>query len=271
MNYLAKPFDNIHIRQAFELALNKDAIVSAIFKGRETPTCHIIPAGMFGYNPNLQCPDGAPTAGDATKAKALLQQGMQEEGYTSIAQMPPIKITYESGSPDLANEVTTAIGMWQRNLGVTVGTSIIDFNTLLTATANTTGKSPAQGGLQMWALGWIADYPDPQDWTTLLFGAGSSSNNWNYGNNNCTCAAAQQANQAAMTAADSITDPTARAAAVNKIEQEMVNEVAWLSTVPISYGPAAQIVCGRLYAECTRQHSSAGLGTHLHHSALIVA
>ncbi|MGI9057612.1 MAG: peptide ABC transporter substrate-binding protein [Ktedonobacteraceae bacterium] len=229
MNYLAKPFDNIHIRQAFELALNKDAITTAIYKGRYTPTCHIIPAGMYGYNPNLQCPGGAPTAGDATKAKALLQQGMQEEGYSSIAQMPPIKFTLESGSPDLANEVTTAIGMWQRNLGVTVGTSIVDFNTLLTATANSTGKSPAQGGLQMWALGWIADYPDPQDWVTLQFGLGQASNNWNYGNNNCTCAAAQKANQTAMTAADANSDPTARAAAYNKIEQELVNEVAWLS------------------------------------------
>jgi len=229
MNYLAKPFDNIHIRQAFELALNKDAITTAIWKGRYTPTCHIIPAGMYGYNANLQCPGGAPTAGDATKAKALLQQGMQEEGYSSISQIPPIKFTLESGSPDLANEVTTAIGMWQRNLGITVGTSIIDFNTLLTATSGTTGKSPAQGGLQMWALGWIADYPDPQDWTTLLFGLNSPNNNWNYGNNNCTCAADQKANQAAMTAADAMTDPTARAAAYNKIEQEMVNEVAWLS------------------------------------------
>lgn len=229
MNYLAKPFDNIHIRQAFELALNKDAITTAIYKGRYTPTCHIIPEGMYGYNPNLQCPGGAPTAGDATKAKALLQQGMQEEGYSSIAQMPPIKFTLESGSPDLANEVTTAIGMWQRNLGVTVGTSIVDFNTLLTATANSTGKSPAQGGLQMWALGWIADYPDPQDWITLQFGLGQASNNWNYGNNNCTCAADQKANQTAMTAADANSDPTARAAAYNKIEQELVNEVAWLS------------------------------------------
>ena len=195
---------------------------------------------------------------------------MQEEGYSSIAQLPPIKFTFESGSPDLANEVTTSIGMWQRNLGVTVGTSVVDFNTLLTATANTTGKSPAQGGLQMWALGWIADYPDPQDWTTLLFGAGSSSNNWNYGNNNCTSAAAQQANQAAMAAADVNLDPTARPAAINKIEQEMVNEVAWLSLYQSPYGPAAQNVCGRLYAEHSGQHSSSGLGTHLYHSALIV-
>lgn len=238
MNYLAKPFDNIHIRQAFELALNKSAITTAIYKGRYSPTCHIVPAGMYGYDANLQCPGGATGAGDATKAKALLQQGLQEEGYSSVSQLPQIKFTLESGSPDLANEVTTAIGMWQRNLGITVGTSIIDFNTLLTATSGTTGKSPAQGGLQMWALGWAADYPDPQDWITLQFGVNESYNEWNYGNNNGSTAADQKANQAAMTAADAMSDPTARAAAYNKIEQELVNEVAWLS---MFQSPAARL------------------------------
>src|SRR5258708_30515988 len=74
MNYLAKPLDNIHIRQAFELTINKDALINAVWKGGYTPTCHIVPQGMPGYNPNLTCPGGAPTAGDTAKAKALFQQ-----------------------------------------------------------------------------------------------------------------------------------------------------------------------------------------------------
>jgi peptide/nickel transport system substrate-binding protein/oligopeptide transport system substrate-binding protein len=230
MNYLAKPFDNIHIRQAFELALNKDVIINAVYKGRFTPTCHIVPQGMYGYDASLTCPDGTTTKGDATKAKALLQQGMQEEGYSSVSQIPPIKMTYETGSPDLDNEITTAIGMWKQVLGITVTTATLDFAPLLTAESATTGKSPAQGGLQMWAAGWGADYPDPQDWLTLQFGDGQPYNEFNYGNNNGANAAQQQANQKAMDAADVIVnDPTARAAAYNKAEQELVNEVAWLS------------------------------------------
>ena len=233
MNYNAKPFDNIHIRQAFELALNKDAIIKAVWKGRFVPTCHIVPQGMPGYDTSLTCPDGAPTAGDATKAKALFQQGLQEEGYSSASQLPPIKMTYESGSPDLANEITTAIGMWQQVLGVTVGTATLDFGPLLTAESatwcQTTYTKCTGKGLQMWSAGWGADYPDPQDWLTLQFGDGQPYNEFNYGNNPGSTVAQQQANQQAMDAADVATDNTSRMAAYNKAEQELVNEVAWLS------------------------------------------
>lgn len=229
MNYLAKPFDNIHIRQAFELAINKDALINAVWKGRYTPTCHIVPQGMPGYNASLTCPEGAPTAGDTAKAKSLFQQGLQEEGYSSASQLPPIKATYETGSPDLANEVTTLASMWQQVLGVTIGTATMDFGPLLTAESATTGKSPAQGGLQMWFAGWGADYPDPQDWLTLQFGDNQPYNEFNYGNNNGANAADQKANQQAMDAADvMINQDAARYAAYNKAEQELVNEVAWL-------------------------------------------
>ena len=234
MNFLAKPFDNVHIRQAFELAINKDAMINAVWKGRFTPTCHIVPEGMPGYDPNLTCPGGAPTAGDTTKAKALFAQGMQEEGYSSVSQLPPLKMTYASGSPDTANEITTVIGMWQNVLGVTVTTATMDFGPLLTAesatTCNQTDLTKCVGkGLQMWSAGWGADYPDPQDWLTLQFGDNQPYNEFNYGNNLGTTAADQRANQQAMDAADVMTDNTARMAAYNTAEQKLVNDVTWLS------------------------------------------
>src|SRR5258707_3885855 len=80
MNLLVKPFDNIKIRQAFELAINKDLIVQSVWKNSLIPTNHIVPKGQPGYTPNLTGPDGvASTAGDPTKAKALFTAGLQEE------------------------------------------------------------------------------------------------------------------------------------------------------------------------------------------------
>ncbi|MEO7020496.1 MAG: ABC transporter substrate-binding protein, partial [Ktedonobacteraceae bacterium] len=108
MNYLAKPFDNIKIRQAFELAINKDVLNTSILKGTDIPTCHIVPAGMPGYNADLKCPGGAPTKGDPTMAMSLLQAGMAEEGITSL---PPIKITYSTG-PTLGLLMTAIRQMW---------------------------------------------------------------------------------------------------------------------------------------------------------------
>jgi peptide/nickel transport system substrate-binding protein/oligopeptide transport system substrate-binding protein len=226
MNYLVKPFDNIHIRQAFALAINKDLIVHSVYKDTLIATNHIVPKGMPGYYPNLTGPDGVTnTSGDTTKAKALFQQGLQEEGWSSVSQMPPIKLTYNSGNPDLDNEIAALVQMWQTTLGVSVKANPEDFNKLLTDTEAALNNP---NGLQFWGIAWIADYPDPQDWTTLQFGAGAPYNQINYGQNHSADAAQQQQTQQALAAADINPDNTSRMQAYNQAEQQLVNDVAWL-------------------------------------------
>ncbi len=227
MNYLVKPFDNIKIRQAFELAINKDLIVKTVYKDVGIPTNHIVPKGMPGYNPNLTGPDGvASTAGDPTKAKALFQAGLQEEGMT-LATLPPIRFTFSSGSKDLENEIAAVQQMWQNVLGVSVKTDEIDFNKLL---AETEAANNNPHGLQFWQIGWIADYPDPQDWTTLQFDKGAPYNQQNYGQNNTSDAAMQQQTQQLLEQADINPDQNARLQKYNQAEQQLVNDVVWLPT-----------------------------------------
>ncbi len=232
MNYLYKPFDNLHMRQAFGLAVNKNIISTAIYNGARTPTCHIIPQGMPGYNAHLQCPAGASTRGDVAKAKALFQQGLKEEGLT-LATFPPVKITYQSNTPALDNEITTMRQEWQQALGVNVTTQVMDFVPLLQAEAKTscTQNDPAKcqnQGLQMWAAAWGADYPDPQDWTTLQFDQNAPNNQVNYGQNLAATAKAQQQLQIEMEKADVESNQSARLAKYNQIEQQLVNDVAWM-------------------------------------------
>src|SRR5258708_8697507 len=160
MSYQVKPFDNIHIRQAFALAVNKEAIVHAIWKDLYLPTNHIVPQGMPGYNPNLTGPDGTKsTSGNPAKARALFQQGLQEEGWTSVAQVPTIKLTYATGQAETVNEVTTITQMWQNVLGVSVKPDPIDFNRELSEIFTNT--------LQFLLIDCIADYPDVQVLMTL--------------------------------------------------------------------------------------------------------
>ena len=244
MNYLAKPFDNIHIRQAFAIALNKDVINQAIYKGQYIPTCHIVPSGMPGYNPNIQCPGGVTTAGDATKAKQLFDQGMQEEGYT-LASFPTVTMTYPSGSADRDNQITTARQMWKTTLGIDVKAQAIDFNQLVTDLTNAINNPK---GLQMWAIGWIADYPDPQDWTTLQFDKGSANNYFNYGQNNSADAAQQQQVQQQLEQADVTTNATQRLQMYNQAEQQLVNDVAWLPIYQESFSRLVKsYVIGRVF------------------------
>src|SRR5581483_11625514 len=88
MNYKSPPFDNLQIRQAFALAIDKKSIAQNVWKNTVIPTNHIIPQGMPGYNPNLTGPGGTNAlTGNPKEAQALLQQGLQEEHWTSVSQI----------------------------------------------------------------------------------------------------------------------------------------------------------------------------------------
>ncbi|GAC1388856.1 MAG: ABC transporter substrate-binding protein [Ktedonobacteraceae bacterium] len=226
MNYLVKPFDNIKVRQAFDLALNKDEIVHAVYKDTLVASNHIVPKGMPGYTANLKAPDGTTsTAGNPTKAKQLLTEGLQEEGMT-IASLPPITVYSSSaGSPDVRNEFAAEQQMWQSALGVTIKFQDEDFNKLLSDITNATNNPK---GIAFWGIAWIADYPDPQDWTTLQFDNGSPNNNMNYGQNSGATAAAQKTVQQQLEAADANTNAAARIPQYNTAEQQLINDVAWL-------------------------------------------
>lgn len=226
MNYLQKPFDNIHIRQAFALAIDKTAIVNKVWKGTLLPTNHIVPQDMAAYNPQLTGTDGTQSLkGNPSQAKALLLQGLQEEKWSSVTQMPPIKLTYAIDVSNFNAEAAAMISMWQSVLGVTVAADPITFNTLLGKIAATTGNA---NGLQFWGFAWIAEYPDPQDWLTFQFDKGVPNNNMNYGQNGSSDAAKQQTIQQQLEAADTNSDEQARLQAYQQAEQQLINDVAWM-------------------------------------------
>jgi len=233
MNYLLRTFNNIHIRQAFALAINKDLIVKSAWKNTYLATNHIVPKGMTGYNADLTGPDGTTsTSGNQDEAKRLFEQGLQEEQMT-LATFPSIRFTYTQTSQDTANEVATVIEMWQTVLGVNIEPHPVDKTELFTAVANTTGNT----NLQLWRVDWIADYPDPQDWLSLQFGKGASNNNVNYGQNQSSDASQQLVMQQQMEQADGMGDQDARIKVYNQVEQQLVNDVAWLpiEQVTVSY------------------------------------
>jgi peptide/nickel transport system substrate-binding protein/oligopeptide transport system substrate-binding protein len=226
MNYLVKPFDNVHIRQAFALAIDKTAIARNVWKNSVIPTNHIVPQGINDYNPRLTSPDDTPgLTGDATKAQALLKQGMQEEGWPSIAQIPPITLTYASTVAGTDQEVADLIQDWKNVLQITVTANAVDSSTLLDRVVASTNNP---NGLQMWGLTWTGEYADPHDWLTEQFGQGAIYNNMNYGQNSSSAASQQQAIQQMLGTADSSMDENAHLQDYQQAEQQLVNDVAWL-------------------------------------------
>lgn len=226
MNYLAKPFDNIHIRQAFALAIDKTAIAKNAWKGTVIPTNHIVPQGMDGYNAQLKGPDGTQSlSGNAAAAQKLLQQGLQEEHWTNVAQMPPIHLTYVTGVDSFNQEVMALQQDWQRTLHIQVIADPVDYTTLLDRVTAATGN---ENGIQMWGLAWVGEYPDLQDWLSLQFGRGSTNNNMNYGENSSATAALQQETQKTLEQADASQNGPARLQSYQRAEQQIINDVGWL-------------------------------------------
>nr|BBH85776.1 oligopeptide-binding protein OppA [Thermosporothrix sp. COM3] len=226
MNYLVKPFDNLKVRQAFDLAIDKDSIANSVYKGAVIPTNHIVPANMPGYNENLTGPQGVKTTkGDPALAKKLFEEGLKESNMTR-ADFPQITLTFASrGSADIRNEASAVQQMWSQVLGVNIKLDDVDYNKLLTE-RNRTVNNP--DGMQMWQLTWGADYPDPQNWLTLLFGKGSPKNAMNYGQNNSPMAQEQQENQKLMEQADANQNEEQRMQQYHQAEQALVNDVVWI-------------------------------------------
>ncbi len=242
MNYLVKPFDNIKIRQAFALALNKDLIAARVYTDSAIASNHIIPTGIPGFNANLTGPAGMRgAAGNAATAKKLFNAGLREENLTQ-KQLPPIVLSVPgSNTADVRAQYAVFQQMWQQALGITVTIDYVDYAKLQNEIGAATNNAH---GLMFWYASWIADYPDAQDWTSLQFARGSQLNNMNYGQNSATDAVQQQAVQQALLLADASTVPAQRQRQYQQAEQQLVNDVAWL--------PIAQQVASYVQKPCVQ-------------------
>jgi peptide/nickel transport system substrate-binding protein/oligopeptide transport system substrate-binding protein len=225
MNFLAKPFDNLHIRQAFALSINRETLNNDIFQGVDIPTYHLIPQGMVGYNLNLVGPANIKDSrGNVLVARQLLQLGLQEQGWSAVSAMPPITLIYPK-SPVYDKVITVVSQMWKDVLGVTITPVAVDLSSLETSLEHTRDNPR---GAQLWFSGWGADYPDPEDWTTLQFGNGADNNSMNYGQNTTADALQEQAVQQQLQQADAEANLATRLLLYQNAEQQLINQVAWI-------------------------------------------
>lgn len=149
-NVNMKPFQNTNIRKAFAMAVDQKKIVDFITKNQEKPAYGFV---SYGFS-DPKGKDFRKTSGDLLKtnvkeAKALLEKGMKEEGYT---QLPEITLTY-STSP-IHKKVAEALQqMFKENLGVDVKLANMEWNVF----------SEEQKALkfQLSRSTFLADYGDP--------------------------------------------------------------------------------------------------------------
>lgn len=158
-NTKAKPFDNAKIRKAFSMAISRQDIVDKVTLAGQVPAFGLIPPGINGAEKTYreEYPENYFTE-DVAQAKQLLQEGMQEEGITTL---PPITLTYNTD--DNHKKIALAItDMWKKNLGVDVKIENQEWGVFI--------KNRQSGDFQVARAGWVPDYNDPMTfidmWTT---------------------------------------------------------------------------------------------------------
>jgi oligopeptide transport system substrate-binding protein len=164
-NVQQKPFDDPKVRLAFAYATNKQALLNGLFRGAGDVAPGVMPPGLPGYAASFA---GVPF--DPQQARALLA----DSSYHSVANLPPITLSVPSGAGDLALGFAR---MYHDNLGVDVSVVVL---------ANTFYPDLQAHRLQMFYLGWVADYPDPQDFLDILFRGGSDANYTAYSSSEVT-------------------------------------------------------------------------------------
>jgi len=159
------PFDDVNIRRAFNMAIDKDKMINLIYRDMAQKANGILPPGMPGYNQNL-----VGLAYDVNQAKALIAASK----YGDATRLPPISLTFSGEGGGAGPLLQALVFQWKQNLGVEVKIRQVEPEI---AAANFAAEVD-----QLYYFSWIADYPHPQDFLDILFHSGSTYNYGQYSN-----------------------------------------------------------------------------------------
>ena len=166
MNANEPPFDDVNVRLALNYAIDRETIAEILLEDAAFPARGILPPGFPAFNPDL------PGYGyDPDKARQLLAEstyGSDTENYPTITMTVPGSF---GSTTDPVTEVILAT--WEEQLGIKMDLLQTEWATYLEDLRDR--RFQIFGG-----LGWIADYPDPENFLDVLFHSESDNNHTHY-------------------------------------------------------------------------------------------
>lgn len=145
------PFDNPQVRQALTMAVNKDAIIDAVFQGAGEVAKNPLPPTIWGYNDDIQ-----PWPYDPVAARAMLDDAGIGELTTAIWAMP-VQRPYNPNARRMAELIQAD---WAA-IGVTGEIVSYEWGEYL----KRSGEPDRAGAI---LLGWTGDNGDPDNFLTGL-------------------------------------------------------------------------------------------------------
>ncbi len=213
-NVKRKPFDDVRVRRALTLALDRETLVKKVTLAGEIPAYDFTPPDLAGYVSRYAFQS------DLTEAKRLLA----EAGYPDGKGFPKVELLYNT----LEKHRTIAEAlqqMWRKNLGIDL--------TLYNQEWKVYMDAQHTQNFQLQRAGWIADYVDPHSFFDM-WETGGGNNDTNWGN--------PEYDRLLHTALDT-KSTTARYEVYQQMEKILVEE---MPVMPIFFYTRARLVSSKL-------------------------
>ena len=157
LNTNKPPLDDVRVRQALSLAVNREQLSKTVLHGANAPAYSITPPGTLGYQPPKLFDH------DIGRARELLA----ESGYPDGKGWPGLDLTYNTSESHL--KIAVALQqMWKEALNIDVTLTNQEWKVYL--------DSVDQMNFQMARRGWIGDYVDPNNFLDLFLCDGGNNN-----------------------------------------------------------------------------------------------
>ena len=212
-NTTKPPFDNPKVRQALSMAIDKNLLAKDIMAGLVDPAQGVLPPGIPGYNDKLKGIEFNPD-----EARKLLDEAGGPQVLKDVVLLTPGR----GASP--GDVLQAIVAMWTENLQLDSDIPVEqeDFGLFL--------RDLDQSNFAMFSLGWIADYPDPQNFLDIKLRSDSANNETKYSNPQVDNLLKQALTEQ---------DEAKRESLYQQAEQLVVNDAPW---IPLYHGKASVLV-----------------------------
>ncbi|HWK46032.1 MAG TPA: ABC transporter substrate-binding protein [Stellaceae bacterium] len=156
-NTQKKPFDDKRVRQAINMAIDKKAILDAVYQGAGTPAKNLIPPTMWSYNDTIKDYPYDPAA-----AKKLLAEAGVPDGFETDLWAMPVQRPYNPNAKRIGELMQSDLAK------IGIKANIVSFEW------GEYRKRAQAGEHQMAQLGWTGDNGDPDNFFNVLAGCTSA-------------------------------------------------------------------------------------------------
>jgi oligopeptide transport system substrate-binding protein len=205
------PFDDPEIRRAFAMATDRNLVAETVLMDILLPAKGVLPPGIQGYDESFE---GVPF--DPEAARAIIE----EKGGAELFRDVTLLTSGQGAAPSEALAAITAL--WQENLGVDIAIEQEEFGIFL--------RDIDQGNFAMFSLGWIADYPDPQNFLEIKLHSQSPDNETKYSNPEV---------DALLDQAKAETDEAERIRLYQEAEKLIIEDSPW---IPLFHGQDSSLI-----------------------------